>query len=252
VSKKRPAVKAYWWRGNPGNYVSNFGDAITPLLLERFAGINVEWDTVSRANVVVTGSVLEHIPPLWDGHILGAGRLYEDSYLHLHTHTAKIWALRGPLTAQAVPGDYALGDPGLLADELVSVDTRDIDLGIVPHITDTSLAYDPQWYGSKWNTMVISPTLPPLKVLELIGRCKKIVTSSLHGLITADAFDIPRRFELNPSATKYEGGSFKFRDYSLSIDAPFEPGKLYQASRFKVEDRRFELYDSFREMACVI
>jgi pyruvyltransferase len=251
VSKKKP-VKAYWWRGNPGNYVSNFGDAITPLLLERFAGLTVEWDTVSHSQVTVTGSILEHIPPLWDGHIIGAGKLYDNSLLHLHTNTAKVWALRGPLTARSVPGDYALGDPGLLADELVRVETRDIDLGIVPHLTDTSLAYDPQWYGPKWNTMVISPTLPPLKVIELIGRCKKIVTSSLHGLITADAFDIPRRYEYNKNATKYEGGAFKFRDYSASIDAPFEPGKLYQASRFKVEDRKFDLYDSFRDMASAL
>src|ERR1700722_901078 len=108
-------VKAYWWRGQP-----NFGDALAPLLLKRFAGLTAEWDTVSRASVIVTGSILEHVPPLWDGDIVGAGRLYEDSYLHLHNGRGKVWAVRGPLSAKAVLGsDFAIGDPGLLADELV-------------------------------------------------------------------------------------------------------------------------------------
>ena len=95
---------------------------MAPLLLEHFANVRATWSPVHGAKLVTVGSVLEHIPPEWDGHILGAGQLHENSYLHLHTNTAKVWALRGPLTARNVPGEYALGDPGLLADELVTVD----------------------------------------------------------------------------------------------------------------------------------
>lgn len=233
-------VTAYWW-----NERRNFGDALTPLLLERFAHVNVRWDTVSRASVIATGSILEHVPPLWDGSIIGSGQLYEDSRLHLHTNTAKVLAIRGPLSARSVQGDYALGDPGLLADELVYVHNRDTDLGVVPHWSDATLATRPEWYGN-WTTKVIDVADNPLDVIRQIGRCKKIVTSSLHGLITADAFGIPRRFELNPHASKYEGGLFKFRDYSESIKAAFEPGKVYEASRFYVEDRKHQLWDAFR------
>ena len=50
--RPRP-VKAYWWRE-----VSNFGDALAPLLLERFSNIKVEWDTISRASVASVGSIL--------------------------------------------------------------------------------------------------------------------------------------------------------------------------------------------------
>jgi pyruvyltransferase len=234
-------AKVYYWNGR-----KNFGDALAPVLLEHFAGVKATRDTVSRANVVVTGSVLEHIPPEWSGHILGAGQLYEDSRLHLHTKTATVWALRGPLSARSVPGDYALGDPGLLADELVYVHHRDVGLGVVPHWSDTSLAKNPAWFGPGFTTRVIDVSGDPLDVIREIGRCQKIVTSSLHGLVIADAFGIPRRFEVNPHASKYEGGFHKFRDYSQSIRAPFEPGRLIEASRFYVEDRKHEIWDAFR------
>lgn len=238
---RRKPVKVYYWHG-----VSNFGDTMAPLLLERFTGRRAVWDTVSHADAVVTGSVLEHIPPEWDGHIVGAGRLYEDSRLQLYTRTAHLWALRGPLTARGIPGSYALGDPGLLADELVSVPERDIDLGVVPHHTDKTLADNPQWFGRTWTTLVIDPRTDPLTAVASIGRCRKIVSSSLHGLITADAFGIPRRFELNPHAGANEGGLFKFLDYSASVGLPLRPGEVQEASRFRVEDRKYEIYDAFR------
>ena len=234
-------VKVYFWKDKP-----NFGDALAPLLLKRFANVSSEWNTISHANTLVTGSILEHVPPLWDGHILGAGRLYEDSYLHLYTDTAKIWAVRGPLSAMAMPKhDFALGDPGLLADEMVYVHNRDIELGVIPHHTDPLLAQRPEWYGP-WKTVVINPAGDPLEILRTIGRCQRVVTSSLHGLITADAFGIPRRFEVNQIYSRYEGGMFKYLDYSKSIDTPLEPGKMIEASRFRIEDRKHELWDAFR------
>ena len=235
-------LKVYYWREHP-----NFGDALAPLILRRFAEVDAIWDTISHASAIVTGSILEHVPPLWDGHIIGAGRLYEDSYLHLHTDTAKVWAVRGPLSAAAIPAgqDFALGDPGLLADEMVYVHNRDIGLGVIPHHTDTALASRPEWYGD-WKTVTIIPSGDPLEIIRTIGRCQRVVTSSLHGLIIADAFGIPRRFEPNPCATRYEGGMFKFLDYSKSVNTPLEPGKIIEASRFHIEDRKHELWDAFR------
>jgi len=241
-------VKGYWWRGQPSRPVNNFGDGLAPYLLRRFSHLKVAWSPVSQANIVTIGSLLEHIPPLWDGHVLGTGKLYEDSLLHLHTQTATVWALRGPLSARGVSGDYALGDPGLLADELVTVDHRDVGLGIVAHHTDDTLAHRKEFFSPDFETRIINVADNPLDVVREIGRCQKIVTSSLHGMVLADAFGIPRRYEINPKATKYEGGLFKFQDYSASINAPFEPGKLIEASRFHVEDRKHEIYDAYRDL----
>lgn len=239
-------VAAYWWN-EKAQGVKNFGDAINPYLLKRFAGVDSTWAPVSKAQVIGVGSLLEHVPPLWEGTILGTGKLFGDSRLSLYTYTANILALRGPLSAAGVRGDYALGDPGLLADELVADDVhgREFDLGIVPHWSDPALLNRPDWYNNKWTTTVILPSDDPLDVVRRIGRCKKIVTSSLHGAIVADAFGIPRRIEYAPHLD-IEGAKFKFHDYSKSIKAPLEFGKVIEASRFHVEDRKHELWDAYR------
>src|SRR5690242_8027558 len=129
------AVKAYWWNGRP-----NFGDAMAPLLIERFTSHRAEWERVGKADVVSVGSVLEHLPPLYDGFVVGTGRLYPDSKVSLYGGSQRVLALRGPLTARAWPHDVAIGDPGLLANELVGPQTRTTDLGIVPHWSDSTLA----------------------------------------------------------------------------------------------------------------
>jgi hypothetical protein len=242
--KPIPPLKAYYWAERP-----NFGDRMAPLLLERFAGIpSVEWDTISRSLIASVGSILEHIPPLWDGYILGSGRLFEDSRLLLSTKTATIYALRGPLSAKGLKGDYALGDPGLLTDELVGYQEKAWDLGIVPHWLDKELV--PRFrkvVKPPHTVLAINPADDPLTVLRQIGSCRRIVTSSLHGMIASDAFTIPRRVELCPRLLK-EGGTFKFRDYSASIASEFKPGVMMEPSRARVEDRRFEIGEAYRSL----
>jgi pyruvyltransferase len=238
-------VKAYWWRA-----LRNFGDGLNPFLLRHFAGVDVEWGDMADASVVSLGSVLEHVPPNWNGNIVGVGRLYGPSAPMYNRATvniasARIWALRGPLSAKGIKGDFALGDPGLLADELVADDivTREYDLGVLPHWSDRQLTQRPEWYNSKWSTRVIMSDENPLQVVREISRCKKLVTSSLHGLIVADAVGIPRRLEYTKTLDN-EGGKFKFQDYSASVCAPLELGKLITAPRFHVEDRKHEIFDA--------
>jgi pyruvyltransferase len=240
--KSKP-VKAYWWREVP-----NFGDALAPLLLERFADIRVEWDTISHSQVASIGSILEHIPPLWDGYVLGSGKLFEFSRLHLHTKTAKVLSVRGPLSARGIPGSFTLGDPGILAAELVGPQEKQFDLGIMPHWQDKELV-------EKFKTLIprqftvktINPSGDPLKILRQVGSCRRLVTSSLHGMITADSFGIPRRVEFC-RAMERDGGDFKFRDYSASIQTAFEIGKMIEASRFRVEDVQFAVYDAYQAL----
>ena len=243
--------KSYWWKEKP-----NFGDALAPYLLKQFSNMDVEWDTISRSSIISVGSILEHVPPLWDGHIIGSGKLFEFSRLHTHTNTAKIWAIRGPLSARGIAGTYALGDPGVLANELIGYQEKKWDLGIVPHWQDTNLEKDTRFINipKPWTYTIIRPVDNPIEVITKIAQCRKIVTSSLHGMIVADSFGIPRRIEMCPALEK-DGGDFKFRDYSSSILLPFETGKLQEASRYRVETLQHELYDAYyslgREFKCL-
>src|SRR5271154_4673165 len=240
---KSKVVKAYWWKERP-----NFGDALAPLLLERFADIKVEWDTISHAQVTSIGSILEHIPPLWDGYVLGSGKLFEFSRLHLHTKTAKILSVRGPLSARGIPGSFTLGDPGLLAAELVGPQEKTYDLGIMPHWQDKELvARFKALIPRQFEVLTIDPAGDPISILRQVGACRRLVTSSLHGMITADSFGMPRRVEICPAMLR-DGGDFKFRDYSASIQTPFETGKMVEASRFRIEDVQFAVYDAYQTL----
>jgi len=116
----------------------------------------------------------------------------------------------------------------------------------LPHFSDSKLG--PRFTAlcpAPYLSTVIDPRGEPLDVLRLIGSCRKIVTSSLHGMIVADAFGIPRRVEISPALAK-DGGDFKFRDYSASVKMPLVAGKVAEPNRFHVEDLKFAVYDAFR------
>lgn len=236
-------VKTFWWKQVP-----NFGDRLTPFLLTRFANVGATWAPISEANLFGVGSIIDLIPNDWRGIILGSGKL-RPNFEFKQTHRKQILALRGELTAKGVKGDFALGDPGLLANELVRVDTKKYELGIIPHWSDTELLQRPEF--KKFNPKVINPRADPLEVIKTIGECRKIVSSSLHGIIVADAFGIPRRFEYAKQFDK-EGGIFKFQDYSSAIKTPFEVGKLIAPSRFHIEDRQHEIFDAFQELRSML
>jgi hypothetical protein len=90
-----------------------------------------------------------------------------------------------------------------------------------------------------------------MSVISLIGRCKKIITSSLHGVILADAFGIPRRTEQARRFTDdpREGNYFKFKDYAASVGLPLEFGKLQAPKSGAINDRRSELWDAMQDLA---
>lgn len=239
-------MKAYFWKNK-----QNFGDRLTPLLLSRFANINVEWSTANASDIVVVGSILEQLPRDYKGIILGSGKLHSKTIVDFPE--ANILALRGPLTAKGVKGNFVLGDAGLLADELIPVQERIHNLGIVAHWTDRTLEFDSRF--SKYNPKIIHVTDDPIDVITQIAQCKKIISSSLHGIILADALGIPRRIEIAPrmlSHAHQEGGLFKWQDYSASIDEELVIGVTKEINHNKIEEKQHELFDVFEELRSII
>lgn len=232
-------MNVYYWTGK-----KNFGDLLTPLLIHKFTRKATNWTKPESAEIVCVGSIIEHLPLDWQGTIAGAGKLHEKTVINL-PH-AKILALRGPLTAKGVKGSFTLADPGLLADELVNLEDKEYDLGIVPHWTDNTLENDPRFI--KYKPKIIRVTDDPLKIISEIGKCKKIISSSLHGIILADAFGIPRRIEISPrilSHAHQEGGLFKWQDYSASLNMPLQIGVTQEVDRNIIIEKQYELFDVF-------
>lgn len=224
-------VRAFYWTGKP-----NFGDLLTPLLLRRFAHLNTELADIDHAPLVCVGSILNLLPASWSGVVAGTGKLNGGHVVNLPHAT--ILSVRGPLTAPNVPV-RSFGDPGILANELVNVDKAH-NLGIVPHWSDTGLADRPEF--QKYRPLIIDPSGDPLEVLKAIGSCRKIVSSSLHGLIVADAFGIPRRTEIAPRM-QYEGGTFKFRDHAAALNLEFEVGVTQAPLRHDIQTLQHRAFD---------
>lgn len=245
-------IKTYYWRER-----KNFGDLLTPLLLKRFSQAESEWVKVEDAELVCVGSLIEHLPKGWRGIIAGCGKLHGNTTTLLDPLT-KVLALRGPLTSKLVGrqrvrrGGIVLADPALLADELISPQSKKYELGLVSHWTDKNLELTPLFL--KYKPLIIRVSDDPLEVIKQIAQCKKIVSSSLHGIIVADACSIPRRIEMAPRMITHahqEGGLFKWQDYSASIGMSLEIGKTQLANPNKVIELQHELFDVFKEIKSI-
>lgn len=237
------ALPVYHWR-RPGTK-TNFGDELTSNILRRFCDIDTYWAPPEQARLIGTGSIIEHLPERWNGIILGSGKLHQKlTWLK----DATVLSLRGPLTKRnlyvnAVPPGGLIGDIGLLADHLIDAPRRRKLLGIVPHWTDAELTSRTDW--DEWEPLVIPVSQEPLEVIKQIATCGKIVTSSLHGCIVADAYGIPVRVEPSPATRSdpYEGGIYKWADYHASLGMTFTPGVTRLAPKQIVEDIQDDLFE---------
>lgn len=228
-------IRIYWFRRQP-----NFGDAIAPHLVARFAGLDAVWSEPSDCEAVVIGSVAGRVAHGYHGIIVGIGKLRESVELDLSS--AGVLGLRGQLTARdsKALGSYALGDPGLLAIDMLDDRPAALHpLGTVAHWKDTRLR--DRYPGA----LHIDVGDDPLLVIGQIASCERIVSSSLHGLVVADSFGIPRRWEHSPDVG---GGTFKFRDYATALGVEIEPDAWDSAPPSRVERVRAELRDAFASM----
>jgi pyruvyltransferase len=113
----------------------------------------------------------------------------------------------------ACPDVY--GDPALLCPRYYNFPVeKSHDIGIIPHFMDlrTSVITELQNRGS---VFVIDITASVKKVIYDIRSCDRVISSSLHGLIIADSFDIPSLWLSHWN--KDIKDSFKFQDYYASI-----------------------------------
>lgn len=197
------------------------------------------WRRPADAELIIAGSILEHMPAGWQGTVAGAGFLKADTFVDLSR--ANILGVRGKLTQKRLKAKNAvLGDPGLLASRFVTSAASKYDLSVVPHWSDADLhARFPQAH-------LIDPTRHPEEVVTEIARSKRVISSSLHGLVVADAFGIPRQAETFQQAAS-EGGTTKLLDYSSIYETHPHFGEMWTAPARTVERVQNELWDMLLE-----
>ena len=119
-------VPTYWWDGHP-----NFGDDLTPWLLPHLGVAPIHREP-EHARLIGVGSILEFLPPAWEGAIWGSGLMSDHRYSLPHAH---VLAVRGRLTADRIgaPEGCALGDPGILVARYSPAPRKRWDVAVVPH-----------------------------------------------------------------------------------------------------------------------
>lgn len=210
------SIKAYWY-----DRVVNFGDLITPYLLRKY-GFTPVHTSINKAQIVSTGSILQDLSEDFSGYIVGSGLIFD---ITKEFNQATILAVRGSLTRERInaPKSTLLGDPGLLSEKLIyKRQDKQFSIGIIPHYVDKLDKRIEKLYRTyKKEIRIINVQQVPEKVISEIDKCEYILSSSLHGLIVADALNIPNSWIV--LSEKVLGNGFKFFDYASSHDTIYFP-----------------------------
>ncbi|GAA1710357.1 polysaccharide pyruvyl transferase family protein [Isoptericola hypogeus] len=217
-------IRLWWWRWQYPKEL-NFGDEVTAPLLERITGRPVQHSEPGRADLVGAGSVLVGLlkgnppsfPAVWGSGFMRPypGELRDDLRVH---------AVRGRLSAGHFPDEsrerIALGDPGLLAHLLVDGPVRKrYAVGVVPHYKDKADPAVRAMRGLSDRVRFIDVAWTPEEVAREIAACEVVVSSSLHGMIFADALGVPNaHLRLSESVGGAKHGLYKYQDYFSAFD----------------------------------
>lgn len=215
--KSKNPIYAKWCFGG-----MNWGDELNPVLINYLSGkepilANYSLNIHNHPIYSVIGSILDWCSDK-NTTIWGSG--FISSKNRLKKKPKEICAVRGPLTRDLIiksgfkcPEVY--GDPSLLFPLFYKpIKTKKYKLGIIPHYIDKNISYLNK-YRVNADVLIIDIFGGTYNVVDSICCCEKVASSSLHGIIAADAYGIPSTW-LKFSNNVF-GEGFKFYDYFSSV-----------------------------------
>ena len=257
----------YWYRTE-----TNFGDAFSPMAVRYCFGTTVCPAGKWSADLVAEGSVLGFtlfrdmldLNPFQKGIL--ATRAFANRILRrpltvwgsglmfpINAPRSKVmirrpqfFALRGERTRQELIAagmldrgcEVALGDPGIFMPEVLGLCSRQQGpLGFVVHAFHWQSGFVEAYHREHPEIRLIDPRQSPKVVASEIAGCSAIYSSSLHGLVVADALGIPNRWVAleTPYATRLLN-RFKFDDYYSAFGIRREPCTIREISEAPVYD----------------
>lgn len=200
-------INAFW------GLDKNVGDTLTPVIIEQMTGYTAQYvDPHTGGKLIMCGSLLEMMKP--GDIILGAG--YNKLEKIQAPEGVCFLAVRGPLTRGSIVGaevPEVYGDPALLLPLIYKpASTKKYKVGVVPHYAD-KLHVE---IGT--GETLIDIEQPWQSVIDQITACEKVVSSSLHGVIIAEAYGIPAQWAVY--GDRIHNAQFKFQDYFAGTDRP--------------------------------
>jgi pyruvyltransferase len=211
---KNDSLKLFWFKNT-----QNFGDSLNPILINTITGEKVEWvkSYSPKEHYITIGSILGSATK--DTIVWGSGFISENK--HCFEKPKKVCAVRGPKSREILIKDgiecpEIYGDPALLVPKIYSPSiNKKYKLGIIPHFIDK----DNEWLKNikqDDEIKIIDIQNPNIfTFIDEVLSCEKIASSSLHGIIVADAYNIPSLWV--EFSDKVIGNGFKFLDYFLSV-----------------------------------
>lgn len=208
-------LKLYWSTSLQGGR-RNFGDWLSPVLCEALSGMKVVHARPNKCDLMALGSILAKAKNhFWNRRIdiWGPGLIEEiSSFKSPH----RIHAVRGWQTAQMICNQKieVVGDPGLLCDILVPENVtakKRFSVGVIPHYVDQSNRLIQQLVETIPNATIIDVFSGTIEFIKQVAACEVVLSSSMHGLITADSLGVPNAWiRLSDNV---RGRDFKFYDY---------------------------------------
>jgi len=201
----------------------NFGDRISQHIVERMVNQPVQiFQKKARNNpkkLLAVGSILyfanDH-DVVWGSGLNGKTpfkQQYEFSQLDIRS-------VRGPITRSFLTENFPIscpeiyGDPALLFPylfpEFVKSEHPKYDYIVIPHFTEKAL------FPQSPSKNIVYPTEPWEDVISKILDSKFVISSSLHGVIIAEAYGIPARMLRVTENEKI----LKYQDYYMGTNRP--------------------------------
>lgn len=236
-SLKEVPIKLYWWHNNTSG-ITNFGDETTKDILLAVFGYRSIFASRDDAELIGAGSIIEIVSHRSHSnkiYVWGSGFMWRENKKLGSIDNLNFCAVRGALSRSRLgssENNVALGDPGLLASIVYKKAKRKTDkIGVVVHYIDSNTSLVQKLKKDK-RFIIIDPLHSPVSVARDITSCKLILSSSLHGLIFADSFNIPNiHIKLSNNVA---GGIYKFEDYYSGTGRPYR-----SADKTKIFDSNY-------------
>lgn len=201
--------------------LKNFGDALTPYIFNK---IGVPFELVEKfedAELIGIGSNLDrvyradHIKAVWS-----SGFMYpKNGKLRFHKDL-EILGVRGENTLASIedfPKIASLGDGGLLVREVFKISApQDGRIALIPHMSDKDTEIVRKVRNDN-RFKVIDVFSDINEILSAVKSSRFVLSTSLHGLIVADALGVPNAFAELDDGRTLEGDGFKYQDYISAV-----------------------------------
>jgi succinoglycan biosynthesis protein ExoV len=206
---------------------SNFGDDLNRWMWKRL--VEHPLDVEDRTLVLGIGTVIgRHMIPAMDKFIvISSGVGYDAPPEGFGGAEWKILSVRGPMTAKALglPDELAVIDGAALLRLLPECEP-------LPESEREGIAFMPHYeslHTGNWRKVCklagfefLDPREDSERTVQRIRKAKLVIADAMHAAIVADSLRVP----WIPVVTSPQSSTFKWLDWTLSLEVPYRPISL--------------------------